>query len=254
MAGPANASEEVVTIDSRPGVTESLLIIHPATKPLASVLLYVGGGGGLGLRPDHPSGKRGANFLFRTADQFAANGFLVAIIDTPSDSATALWNRRTREDHALDAAAAIALLRRMADAPVWAIGTSMGTLSAANAAARLQADGPDGIVLTSSVTEMSRNTAETVLSVDLEAIRVPLLVVNHAADTCAASPPRRGRTILDGAINAPRKELLSFDGGKPRESDACEPFAPHGYFGIEDEVVGAIAQWIKVDSRPRPQR
>ena len=41
-----------------------------------------------------------------------------------------------------------------------------------------------------------------------------------------------------------RKELVAFQGGAP-VGDPCEGYAYHGYFGIDDEVVKAIADWIK---------
>lgn len=242
---PAIAAEEIVTIESRPGVSLPLLLISPESSPAAGLLIYVGGGGGIGLKADREPGKRGGNFLFRTADMFVQAGFLVAIIDTPSDHRTSLWNLRTDKDHAKDAAAAIALLRSRTTKQVWVIGTSMGSASAANAAARLGDDGPDGAVLTSSVTELSRNTAESVLTVDLEAIRIPLLVVNHQDDACFAALPRKAQRILDEASNSPRRERMIFTGGKSPESDACEPFSPHGFFGIEQDVVTAITDWIR---------
>ena len=246
---PARAEEEVRVIDSRPGVTEAVLLIHPAVPPVASVVLFVGGGGAAGIRPDLPKGKRGGNFLFRAADLFAEAGFLVAVLDVPSDSPQ-LWNFRTTEKHARDVAAVIAEMRREAAVPVWLIGTSMGTLSAANAAARLKEGGPDGVVLTSSVTEMSRKSTESVLTIDLDQIRVPLLVVNHRDDDCEASPPEEAPRIIREAANAPKREIMSFSGGKPSESGECEPFAAHGYFGIERDVVTGIARWIRGDSAP----
>ena len=72
--------------------------------------------------------------------------------------------------------------------PVWLIGTSMGTVSAANGAARLTAGGPDGLVLTSTVTRQGRERIETVGDVRLDAIRVPTLVVHHKNDACRATP------------------------------------------------------------------
>ncbi|TAN62283.1 MAG: alpha/beta hydrolase [Magnetospirillum sp.] len=243
-APSVQAAEEVRVIDSRPGVTEAILLIHPATAPVASVVLFTGGGGAIGIKPGWPVGKRGGNFLVRTADLFAQAGFLVAIIDTPSDSASALWNLRGTARHAQDVAAAIAMLRRDAMVPVWLIGTSMGSLSAANAAARLREEGPDGVVLTSSVTVTSRNSTESVLTLDLEEIRVPLLVVNHRDDACKYAPPGDAERILREARNTPRREAMVFGGGKPNESSDCEPFAPHGYFGIEQEVVTGIVRWI----------
>ena len=251
-ARSAWADEEVRLIPSRSGVTEAVLLIRPQTPPLASVILFPGGDGSIGLKPDWPEGKRSGNFLVRSADLFARAGFLVAVVDAPSDSST-LWNLRTTERHAKDVAAVIAHLRAEAPVPVWLIGTSMGTLSAANAAARLLEGGPDGIVLTSSVTELSLKSTESVLTVDLERIRVPVLVVNHRNDVCKLSPPKTAERIVREVENSPRRDILSFSGGKPAGMDECGPFAPHGYYGIEAEVVGAIAGWISPAESPGRQ-
>ena len=249
VAAPARAAEEVRIIPSRPGVTEAVLLIRPDKPPSASVVLFTGGAGAIGLKPDWPLGKRGGNFLVRSADRFARAGFLVAVLDVPSDS-SALWNLRGSERHARDVAAVIALLRAEAPVPVWLVGTSMGTLSAANGAIRLQEGGPDGIVLTSSVTELSAKSTESVLTMDLDRIRTPMLVVNHRDDNCEASPPEEAERIIREAKNAPRREILSFSGGKPAGLDECGPFAPHGYWGIEAEVVAAIAGWISPAESP----
>src|SRR5207244_550656 len=89
-----------------------------------------------------------------------------------------------------DGRAVIAALREMAPVPVWLVGTSMGTVSAANAAARLEDGGPDGLVLTSTVTRGSREMIESVGDVRLQDITVPTLLVHHRDDTWrrAATP------------------------------------------------------------------
>jgi hypothetical protein len=38
--------------------------------------------------------------------------------------------------------------------------------------------------------------------------------------------------------------LITVMGGKPAESDPCEPFAAHGYFGKDPETVAAIRNWM----------
>ncbi len=43
--------------------------------------------------------------------------------------------------------------------------------------------------------------------------------------------------------NAPRKQLLAFQGGDNR-GDPCEAMAYHGFNGIEREVVAQTAAWI----------
>jgi pimeloyl-ACP methyl ester carboxylesterase len=242
---PAVAAEELITLPSRPGVTETVLLIHPRAAPAASVVLFVGGAGKAGLKAPWQAGRRGGNFLFRSADRFVADGLLAAVVDVPSDHRSGLWDWRTDKEHAADIAAVIAALRAAAKAPVWLVGTSMGTLSAANAAARLKTGGPDGIVLTSSVTERTRRSEETVRTVRLEDIAVPVLIVHHAHDGCRASPYAGAEALIDRLRASPKRDFMSFDGGDAPRSDPCEAFAQHGYLGIEDKVVDAIAAWNK---------
>ena len=242
---PARAAEELKTVASRPGVTELVLVIRPSGPPVATAVLFVGGPGKAGLKTPWTPGHRGGNFLFRSADRFAADGLLVAVIDAPSDHKAGLWDRRTVADHATDIAAVIAALRAEAKVPVWLIGTSMGTLSAANAAARLKTGGPDGIVLTSSVTEKSRQSEESVRTVRLRDIAVPVLIVHHEHDGCRASPYAGAEALMDQLSGSPKRQFMAFDGGDTPTSGPCEAFAQHGYLGIENKVVDAIVAWIK---------
>ena len=87
--------------------------------------------------------------------------------------------------------------------------------------------------------------ADSLRQVDLEAIRVPTLVVHHQDDDCYVTPYDDMEALMGWLENAPRKELLIFAGGDEPESNECQALAPHGYFGIEDKVVAAIAAWIK---------
>jgi len=123
-----------------------------ADKPIASVILFVGAHGRLALSPRGIGWGEG-NFLVRNRERFCREGFLVAVMDAPSDRPQGLWNFRTSVAHAEDIKYVIAELRKMFDIPVWLIGTSMGTVSAANFAARLKEGGPDGLVLTSTITK-----------------------------------------------------------------------------------------------------
>jgi len=238
------ADEEVRTIPGRPGVTQSFLLVRPAGVPVASVIIFAGGDGNLALTAAG-IGQLQGNFLVRTRPRWAREGFLVAILDRPSDRKAGLWNFRTTSDHAADVKQAIAAMRELAKAPVWLVGTSMGSLSAASAAARLPEGGPDGIVLTSSVTETSRMSYETTRHAGLDDIRVPPLVVHHKDDTCRASPYSGAEDIMKALKRASVKELMVFEGGSPAISAPCEAKAAHGYLGIEAQVVSAIGAWIR---------
>lgn len=238
-------AEEIRTISSRPGVTESFVLVRPAAAPVASVVLFTGGRGRLGLERGRPGAAGATNFLVRNRARFAAHGLLVAVVDSPSDrAADGLVSFRTSAEHATDVRALIAALRAEAPVAVWLVGTSMGSVSAASAAARLASGGPDGLVLTSSVMGQSRDMGESLQDVALDTIRVPTLVVHHRDDGCRASRYADTSWLLRRLSAAPRRERLTFTGGDAPQSDACEPLAPHGYFGIDAMVVEAIAGWI----------
>jgi predicted alpha/beta-hydrolase family hydrolase len=238
------AGEEVRSIPTRKGVTQSFLLVPPPGTPTASLILLPGGDGRLALSPPSSIGQMRNNFVVRMRGRFAHAGFLVAVLDTPSDRVDE-WNWRTSREHAEDIKQVIAALREMAPVPVWLVGTSMGTLSAANAAARLTAGGPDGLVLTSSVTVSTQKIGESVKTVRLGDIRVPTLVVRHKDDSCKSSPPSEGPAIIKALTQATPKDLLTFEGGSPPKSEPCEALAQHGYIGIEREVVDAIIEWIR---------
>lgn len=109
----------------------------------------------------------------------AERGFLAAVVDVPSDRVPdGLTGFRSSGAHAQDIAGVIAFLKQRADVPVWLVGTSMGTVSAANAAARVP-NGVDGLVLTSSVTRPSRRERESLKDVNLRDIALPSLFVHN---------------------------------------------------------------------------
>jgi hypothetical protein len=182
----------VKTIESRPGVTESFLLVHPEGPPVAGVILLSGGEGVVFLNRYGPRWTHG-NFLVRSRDLFAGEGLLVAVLDVPSDQGSGYGKFRLSKEQARDVAAVIADLRTLAPVPVWLVGTSKGTVSAAFVAGLLRQGGPDGVVLTSSITDRSRETTETVLDADLDEIRVPTLIV-HTSRTAVWLPDttRRG--------------------------------------------------------------
>lgn len=124
------------------------------------------------------------------------------------------------------------------------MGTSRGTQSAAYIATQLApADGgPDGIVLTSTILVDRRG--RPVPDMALDRIKAPVLVAHHVQDGCPlwlfSDMPK-----LTGKLGtAPRTALLTFEGGN-NTGDPCEARAYHGYNGIEADVVGKLAAWIK---------
>jgi hypothetical protein len=73
---------------------------------------------------------------------------------------------------------------------------------------------------------------------------VPTLLVHNRNDGCGESPFDYAALGLNRLSAAHAKALIAVSGGKVR-SGPCDALSPHGYFGIEDQVVPLIAAWIK---------
>jgi hypothetical protein len=243
FAGPAMAGEELVRLPTRPGVTLPFWVTTPPGSPVASVVLLPGGDGLL-LSARHPQ-LASRNFLMRVRGKFAAAGFLVASVDGPSDHPEGLTLFRNTAEHAQDIAAVIAYLRQKAPVPVWLIGTSASTISVADAATRLKSGGPDGLVFMSSIVVTTKQMAAIQGMFDLSKVALPTLFVHNKEDACPSCSFSAVPSLMARFTNTPRKQLIAVSGGAPPQSDPCEALSRHGYFGIEDEVVTAVVDWIK---------
>ena len=236
------AAHELLTVASRPGVTQSFLVIDTGSvKPQAIALLYTGGGGRVGLRQEDGEVKyRSHNFLVRAAADFARNGLLPVVMDAPSDQ-NELTDEYRRDSAQSDDARAVLgeLKRRFPGLPAFLVGTSRGTISAAFLGREL-GDELAGVVLTSSMFGSSnpRRQAPNLRGFDYGAIRSRLLFVHHREDGCEHTPYTSALRL------AVRYPLISVSGGKAAESGPCEPYAAHGYFGREAETAAAIAAWM----------
>jgi pimeloyl-ACP methyl ester carboxylesterase len=139
----------------------------------------------------------------------------------------------------------MAWLRAQTKLPVWLIGTSRGTQSAAWVATALAdaPDRPDGLVLTATILSDKRERA--VPEMALERLNIPVLVVHHENDGCAHCRYGDIPQLMDKLINVPRKALFAVQGGISR-GGTCDAWAYHGFNGVEKDVVERITAWILV--------
>jgi hypothetical protein len=245
LGGPLSASA-AESVEGRPGIAQ-LFLFAEVPNAVASVILLPGGNGRMGVNDVAATDSKSQNFLVRARALFAAQGFNVATLDVPSDHRTkeGLEGFRASAEHASDIGAVAAFLKGRASVPVILIGTSRGTVSAANAAVRQAAGTYGAVVLTSSVTRPSRREPQSLKDVAVESIAIPALVVSHKGDRCVVSPPADAPLLLERLKAAPVKAAIQIEGGGPEESDPCEARSFHGYLHREAETVGAIAEWIK---------
>ena len=245
---PCVGAQEMVTVPSRPGVTQSFVIADMAGHaPQALALLYVGGGGVIRLRMEQGRVKFGErNFLPRSRDEFARNGIVPAVMDAPSDLDELSDDYRASDAQAADARAVLAeLKKRYPGLPVYIVGTSRGTLSAAYLG-RALGNEISGVALTSSLfVPGGRRAGHSLQGFDYASIKAPLLFVHHRDDSCVATPYAAAARLGE------RYPLVSVRGGRTPESPPCEPLAPHGFYGKEAETIDAIAAWML--KRPFPK-
>src|SRR5262245_46618017 len=237
--GGAARADELITLPTRPGVTVSYWH-RPRANATATLVLLPGGAGGIGLRDGRP---QSGNFLVRSRDLFAAEGFNVAIVGRPSDVADMTTDFRASAAHVEDLRVVVDDLRRRAEVPLWLVGTSRGTVSATAAAIAIGPPQLAGVVLTSSITAFKLPGA--VPTQRLADVRLPVLVLHHERDACPSCAPHEVKWILSGLTQAPVKKLVWASGGDGARGDPCEAFHWHGYVGMEAQAVQWIASWVR---------
>ena len=189
---------------------------------VATVVLYSGGAGGYGkIGEDGWPGSN--NFLIRSAKLFAAHPFNVVLVGRATDVPDLDGAARISDNHDQDNRAIFRAIKAKSPAPIWLVGTSMGTISATAAAIRDGGHDIAGIVLSSSVT--SYRIKGAVPTQDLEKIKVPVLVVHHENDACKICTPYEAKNIAGGLKNSPIKKTVLVSGGsgpfrRPVRTDA----------------------------------
>lgn len=250
-AAPAAAAEAVLDLPVR-GSVMRVLLAAPDAPPAAAVILLAGGAGRLDIAPSGRIGNLGGNHLVRTRGDYAREGFLAAVPDLADDlkqgSAGVRNGYRWSAEHAADIGALVERLRREAGR-VYVIGTSRGAISTANAAVRLQgAQKPDAIVISSGMImhqggdhpSVQRNVAP------LSAITMPVLLAAHEKDACAVTPPASMAAFQALLTASPRVDIHLFRGGRSdTPGEECEASGPHGFAGIDREVVAVVTTWLR---------
>ncbi|MBI4526997.1 MAG: hypothetical protein HY695_24645 [Deltaproteobacteria bacterium] len=221
-------------------------------NPVAILLLFTGGRGKLEVK-DSQLDIETQNFLVRSRNHFAAEGFVVGVIDAASDfldlpgglSGHRAPGKPHSGEHLTDIEAVMADLRgKFPNLPLWAAGTSQGTISSARAAAEPHpASRANGLVLTAPLTGPAGGG--DLGDVALESIAAPTLVATHREDKCPLTLAEDAAALKKRLTASSRVQVLFFKGGSTPLTDPCDPLAPHGFFGIEQKVIDAVTKWIK---------
>lgn len=189
-------------------------------KPRGAIILMSGGSGQIGLGEDGTIAN-GNNQLVRTREAYAQRGFAVLV-----------------PEPGINLAEAVTTMRRYGK--VTLVGTSRGTVRAVEgiaAGAR-----PDRLVLTSGLLapeSSARGRGENAIGIlGSPSVLPPTLIIHHRQDACKVTLPAGVEPFIAWAGGRAKVTWLS--GGRD-EGDECQPFAHHGFYGQDGQVVGAVA-------------
>lgn len=230
-------TQAMVTLPTRPGVQMRILTVQPEGKSKGILILFPGGNGAGHFKQGGRGFALSNNFLVRSSYLFALEGFTAAILDVPSDRPSGISDGfRTSPEHLRDLRAVLRFFADIYRQPIYLVGTSRGTLSAAYAAAALSDAEVAGVVLTA--------TYEHIEGLPLERIRFPALFVHHRDDGCGVTAYAKARDLFRRLAASRQKEFITVIGGSAPVSKPCEAQSYHGFLGKEAEVVKTITDWL----------
>ena len=236
-AGPALAGE-LASLPTRPGVTQGLYFDSASAHPAWVLILFAGDNGNLGLGGAGPRHMAG-NFVIKTASYWINAGQATAMFDAPSDHDTGMSDVfRLSQEAAQDVAAAVAAARqRYPGAKVALLGTSRGTITVGGVLKHDPATA-DAYILTSPVTQANRQQSG-LSGMSWPGNKARVLVVSDEHDGCAVSPFGAAKSMASAnGFDFIGVSSSAATGGQ------CGPQSPHGYLGIESQVLDAIRKWL----------
>ena len=241
----ASSTWEDVSIPTRQGVRQRVLLAKAANAGTKAVILFAGGNGTPITIPQGQGIRFSGNFLVRSSAFFANDGFITAIVDAPSDKPEGpLGGRdggmdnafRQSSMHLTDIRAVVDFLVSEGATEVFLIGTSRGTLSVAYLATVMTHTNVEGYVLTASLDSIIPYA---------QGIELPVLMAHHADDGCFVTTYAGAQATYDAITNSSRKEFITVTGGSPPiDTNPCQARTRHGFIGKERETVAAIAEWV----------
>jgi hypothetical protein len=246
VAQQTTSNEVVINLNLPDGTHQRVLYTAPA-HPQATLVMLPGGAGELGLHRDGDI-KHDDNFVVRTRSLWVAQNYAVLIPDTIDREN--LRGLRSSPDYAAIVAALVQLARTKAAVPIFLLGTSQGSIAAMNGAAHARANTIAGIILTESVSRLG-HSGETVFDADPQDVHVPALIVANDGDKCDVAPAQDAPRIAAAMSHSPDVRVVHVSGGVDKSTRACGSLSPHGYYGIEPQVIGAISGWINDHIKPR---
>ena len=227
-----------VAVPTRGDQSVDIWVEAPKVKsPQWVVVLYPGGEGALGVQDSGPASR--GNFVIRSAHHWLTYGYGVVMVDAPSDYKGGISFAFRMTDTAFRDTQAVvqAARQQFPGAKVALVGTSAGTLTVGNALAR-DSGVADAFILTSSVTAHGQNGNPIIGGLGTKP-KSPVLVVSNKDDRCPLTPAYSSKNWAEKN----QADYIEVQANNSR-GQQCGPFSPHGFLGIEPEVLEDMHAWL----------
>lgn len=212
--------------------TRTLLI--PAENSKATVLLFIGGNGMVGLTDTGSTSHR--HTFIRSKDNWKKYGINAVIVDSPNDLGSASKGHyRNTDNHIGRTEAVIKFYKAKMNQPIWIFGHSNGTITVAAIVTKkpeIQVDLAGLIVAGTHKDESIPNN-----------ITLPLLAIHHPKDGCWATPFSASEEIVKQRDKKFKTQLIVIDGGFD-QGNPCQAMSYHGFNGTEEQLIEQAAKFI----------
>jgi alpha/beta superfamily hydrolase len=245
--------EKLVSVELSPGIQQQgvLSLTSSSTAPTRLAVLFPGYPSV--VRPvvewqSMTSSKLSGNFLIRSRRHLATDTIATLIVDCHSDSGdycSSTYQASSKRHQ--DVLKLIQEVKKQYPSiqEVWAIGTSMGTVSSSFALTH-EPSIYKGAIHTASITEPNARNSYRELS-NFDYAKANHIFIHHLNDPCYLTTHSGAKSIADKY----RVPLVTVKGGGGFSGDACKAFTEHGFRGKEKEVmtaIGKIMMTAKVES------
>lgn len=236
--------EQLISVELSPGVQQQgvLSLATNSTAPTRLAVLFPGYPSV--VRPvvegqSMTSSKLSGNFLIRSRRHLATDAIATVVVDCHSDSGdycSSTYQASSKRHQ--DVLKLIQEVKKQYPSiqQVWAIGTSMGTVSSSFALTH-EPNIYAGAIHTASITEPNARNSYRELS-NFDYAKANHIFIHHLNDPCYLTTHSGAKSIAD-KYELP---LITVKGGGGFSGDACKAFTEHGFRGKEKEVMTAIGK------------
>ncbi|MEE4260878.1 MAG: hypothetical protein V2I62_14025 [Bacteroidales bacterium] len=236
-------------IENEKGQVVKIIVASPEL-PRGVFVMFRNGDGRLNIYETDDGPEIGYKFVLvsRCMDRLAKQGFAVAVVSSINEDRLR-WHERSTQEYLKAIEPVFSFLKQEYNLPIWAVGNADGGFSAINAALHLPQ--VEALMLISPIDRSKIKSAKLpngYKDLDLQAVRMPTLIIAHTKDSSGISGPRAAKNIASELVNSPLVTVDIFSEGKPNSSIGKKwGKIPHSFVGRSDIVVQSIVNFTELN-------